>query len=62
MQTHLNSTNATKEQLVGLITILEDVPDPRVTCSVDHDLADILMIALYDSLRRREFLRYGRLR
>lgn len=46
MQTHLNSTNATKTQLVSLITILEEVPDPRVTATVDHDLPDILTIAL----------------
>jgi len=46
MQTHSNSTNATKNRFVSLITILEEVPDPRVTCTVDHDLPDILMIAL----------------
>lgn len=46
MQTHLNSTNVTKTQLVSLITILEEVPDPRVTATVDHDLPDILTIAL----------------
>ncbi len=46
MQTHLNSNAATKTQLLSLITILEEVPDPRVTCTVDHDLPDILMIAL----------------
>jgi predicted transposase YbfD/YdcC len=46
MQTHLNITNVTKTQLVGVITILEEVPDPRVTATVDHDLPDILTIAL----------------
>jgi predicted transposase YbfD/YdcC len=46
MQTHLNSTPVTKNQLVSLLTILEEVPDPRVTCTVDHELPDILMIAL----------------
>ena len=46
MQTHLNATNVTKTQFVGLITILEEVPDPRVTATVDHDLPDILTIAL----------------
>lgn len=46
MQTHLDTTNVTKTQLVGLITILEAVPDPRVTATVDHDLPDILTIAL----------------
>jgi predicted transposase YbfD/YdcC len=46
MQTHPNSNDVTKHQLAGLITILEEVPDPRVTCTVDHELPDILMIAL----------------
>jgi len=46
MQTPLNSTNVTKVQLASLLTILEEVPDPRVTATVDHDLPDILTIAL----------------
>lgn len=46
MQTHLNSTNATKSKLASLLTILEEVPDPRVTATVDHDLPDILTIGL----------------
>jgi predicted transposase YbfD/YdcC len=46
MQTHLSSTNVTKTQLVSLLSILEEVPDPRVTATVDHDLPDILTIAL----------------
>lgn len=46
MQTRLNLTNSTKPQLVRLITILEEVPDPRVTATVDHDLPDILTIGL----------------
>ena len=46
MQTHLNSTPVTKKQLASLITILEEVLDPRVTATVDHDLPDILTIAL----------------
>lgn len=46
MQTHLNPTHVTKTQLTGLRTILEEVPDPRVTATVDHDLPDILTIAL----------------
>lgn len=46
MQTHLNTTNVTKTQLSSLITILDEVPDPRVTATVDHDLPDILTIAL----------------
>jgi hypothetical protein len=53
MQTHLNSSNVTKTQFVSLITIfvslitiLEEVPDPRVTATVEHDLSGILTIAL----------------
>ena len=46
MQTHHHSTNATQNQIVSLITILKEVPDPRVTCTVEHDLSDLLMIAL----------------
>lgn len=46
MQTHLNSTNVPKTTLVSLLTILEAVPDPRVRATVDHDLPDILTIAL----------------
>jgi hypothetical protein len=46
MQTHLDSTNVTNARLVSLITILEEVPDPRVRATVDHDLPDILTIAL----------------
>lgn len=46
MQTHHNSTNATKTELISLITLLEEVPDPRVLATVDHDLPDILTIAL----------------
>ena len=46
MQTHLNSTHVTKSKLASLLTILEEVPDPRVTATVDHDLPDILTIAL----------------
>lgn len=33
-------------ELVSLITILAEVPDLRVTATVDHDLPDILTIAL----------------
>jgi DDE_Tnp_1-associated len=39
---HLNQ----KQQIVSLINLLEEVPDPRVDRSKDHDLADILVIAL----------------
>jgi predicted transposase YbfD/YdcC len=46
MQTHLTATNVTKTRLVSLLTILEEVPDPRVTATVDHDLPDLLTIAL----------------
>jgi predicted transposase YbfD/YdcC len=46
MQTHSSPTNVTKPQLISLITILEEVPDPRVKATVDHDLVDILTIAL----------------
>jgi predicted transposase YbfD/YdcC len=46
MQTHLNSTHVTKVQLASLLKILEEVPDPRATATVDHDLPDILTIAL----------------
>ena len=46
MQKPLHSTNATKTQLISLLTILEEVPDPRVTATVEHDLPDILTIAL----------------
>lgn len=46
MQTHLDSTHVTKTQFISLITLLEEVPDPRVTATVDHDLPDILIIAL----------------
>ena len=46
MQTHLTATNVTKTHLVSLLTILEEVPDPRVTATVDHDLPDLLTSAL----------------
>jgi predicted transposase YbfD/YdcC len=35
-----------KQNIVSLITILEEVPDPRVDRSKEHDLVDILVIAL----------------
>jgi predicted transposase YbfD/YdcC len=46
VQTHLNSTKATRTPLANLLTILEEVPDPRVRATVDHQLVDILTIAL----------------
>ena len=54
MPTHLDTTNVTKTQLVSLITILEEVPDPRVRATADHDLPDILIIALCTILRGGE--------
>ena len=35
-----------KEKIISLITTLEEVPDPRVDRSKEHDLVDILVIAL----------------
>lgn len=35
-----------KPEIVSLITILEEVPDPRVICTVEHELSDLLAIAL----------------
>ena len=46
MQKQTDSKNIPKSQIVSLITFLEEVPDPRVRCTVDHDLSDILVIAL----------------
>ena len=46
MREHSDSSNPTKSQLTGLITILQDVPDPRDTAFIDHDLPDILTVAL----------------
>ena len=46
MQTHLSTHHVTKTQLTSLLTSLEEVPDPRVTATVDHDLPDLLTIAL----------------
>ena len=46
MQTHLDPTHVPKSQVVRLLTILEEVPDPRVRATVDHELPDILTIAL----------------
>jgi predicted transposase YbfD/YdcC len=43
MQTHHSNT---KNEIVSLITILREVPDPRVDRTKDHDLVDILVIAL----------------
>jgi len=43
MQTH---DNASKETVRGLITILQEVADPRLDRTKDHDLVDILVIAL----------------
>lgn len=35
-----------KQEIISLITTLEEVPDPRVDRSKDHDLVDLLVIAL----------------
>jgi predicted transposase YbfD/YdcC len=35
-----------KSEIISLITTLEEVPDPRVDRSKDHDLVDLLVIAL----------------
>lgn len=43
MQKHENLSN---DSIKGLITILQEVPDPRVDRTKDHDLVDILLIAL----------------
>jgi predicted transposase YbfD/YdcC len=43
MQKHRSEN---KKQIISLITILREVPDPRVDRTKDHELADILMIAL----------------
>jgi predicted transposase YbfD/YdcC len=46
MQKHSDSKGVTTNQFISLITILEEVPDPRVRSTVDHDLSDLLTIAL----------------
>ncbi len=46
MPTHPDSIQLTRTQLTPLLTIVEEVPDPRVTATVDHDLPGILAIAL----------------
>ena len=35
-----------KDKIISLLTTLEDVPDPRVDRSKDHELVDLLVIAL----------------
>ena len=63
MQAHHNSTNVTKTQLVSRLAILEEVSDSRVTATVDHDLPDLLAIALGTILRGGDsFLRQGGVR
>ena len=37
---------AQRREIISLITTLEEVPDPRVDRSKDHDLVDLLVIAL----------------
>ena len=48
-----------QKQIISLITTLGEVPDPRVDRSKDHELVDILIIALCTILRWGEFLRHG---
>ena len=43
MQPHDHASN---DPIRGLITILQEVPDPRVDRTKDHELVDILVIAL----------------
>jgi predicted transposase YbfD/YdcC len=43
MQTHRTHP---KDKIISLIATLEEVPDPRVDRSKDHDLVDLLVIAL----------------
>ena len=43
MQTHRTHQ---KDKIISLIATLEEVPDPRVDRSKDHDLVDLLVIAL----------------
>jgi predicted transposase YbfD/YdcC len=43
MQKHRSEN---KKPIISLITILREVPDPRVERTKEHELADILMIAL----------------
>jgi len=35
-----------RQEIISLIATLEEVPDPRVDRSKDHDLVDLLVIAL----------------
>lgn len=35
-----------RPEIISLITTLEEVPDPRVDRSKDHELVDLLVIAL----------------
>ena len=43
MQKHQSENN---NQIISLITILREIPDPRVDRTKDHELTDILVIAL----------------
>ena len=42
----LKHPNVSKTKIVSLLTILEEVPDPRVARSREHDLVELLVIAL----------------
>ena len=46
--------NVSKTKLVSLITILGEVPDPRVARTREHDLVELLVIALCTLLCRGE--------
>jgi hypothetical protein len=49
-----------RAEIISLITTLEEVPDPRVDRSKDHDLMDLLVIALCTILvGGGQFLRHG---
>lgn len=50
----LEHRNVAKTKLVSLLTILGEVPDPRVARSREHDLVELLVIALCTLLCRGE--------
>ena len=41
-----------KHPKLSLIEHFKDLPDPRVNRTKDHDLIDLLVIAVYAALRR----------
>ena len=50
----LEHHNVSKTKIVSLLTILEEVPDPRVARTREHDLVELLVIALCTLLCRGE--------